>query len=367
MARHTVEALQRVAIDGMDRDALAGGDDADDAFAGQRMAAAGIMDGHARDQAPDADAGFCRRRAIRLLPARSRFARLAGFAVVGTRREQFVDDFRAGEASLADANEQIVLVLDLKGLDGPGNRLLGQPPVFLPERLVENPAAKFPVFVPVLDADEAPDPRSGLAGRDKTQPVRRRLLRLRGQDLDLIAVDESRLQRNHAAVDLHAGAPVADLGMDGIGEIDRRCAMGQRDQVAARREAEHLVPEHLELGVFQELVRPLGLLHDVEQFAQPAILRRIGLAFAVFRLLLVRPVRRQPVFGEIVHLAGADLDLDPVPVRTDHRGVDRAIAVRLRQADIVLEPAGTDPPGAMNRAERAVAVLNRVELDRGMR
>ena len=139
--------------------------------------------------------------------------------------------------------------------------------------------------------------------------------------------------------------------------------MGQRDQVAARREAENLVPEHLELGVLQKLIRSLRLLHDVEQLAQPAVLRRIGLAPAVRGLLFVRPVGRQPVLGEVVHLTGADLDLDPVAVGPDHGRVDRAVAVGLRQADIILETAGADPPGAVNCAERPIAFLDRPDLD----
>src|SRR5476649_1453433 len=45
--RRIGEALQRLAIDGVDGDALAGGDDADNAVSGQRMAAAGEMERHA--------------------------------------------------------------------------------------------------------------------------------------------------------------------------------------------------------------------------------------------------------------------------------------------------------------------------------
>jgi hypothetical protein len=58
----------------------------------------------------------------------------------------------------------------------------------------------------------------------------------------------------------------------GIGEIDRRRAARQRDQIALGREAEHLVLEHLELGVLEELLRIVGVLEDVEQLAQPAVL-----------------------------------------------------------------------------------------------
>src|SRR3546814_1689795 len=49
------EALQGLAIDGVDGDALAGGHDADDAIPRQRMAAPGEVDRHAGDETGDGD------------------------------------------------------------------------------------------------------------------------------------------------------------------------------------------------------------------------------------------------------------------------------------------------------------------------
>src|SRR5690606_27134310 len=49
------EAFQRLAIDGVDGYPLARGDDADNAVAGQRMAAAGEMHRHAGDEPADRD------------------------------------------------------------------------------------------------------------------------------------------------------------------------------------------------------------------------------------------------------------------------------------------------------------------------
>ena len=63
------EASERVAVDRVDRHPLAGGDDADDAVARQRMAAAGEMQGHAGDEAADRHAP-CRARCPRQRRAR---------------------------------------------------------------------------------------------------------------------------------------------------------------------------------------------------------------------------------------------------------------------------------------------------------
>ena len=64
---------------------------------------------------------------------------------------------------------------------------------------------------------------------------------------------------------------VADIGVHGIGEIDRGGAARQRDQPALRREAEDLVLEQLELGVFQEVLGVVALGQLLDGAAQPAI------------------------------------------------------------------------------------------------
>ena len=182
-----------------------------------------------------------------------------------------------------------------------------------------------------------------------------------GDDLDLVAVVQLGAQLDHAAVDLGADAAVADLGMDGVGEVDRRGAARQGDQVALGREAEHLVGEHLELGVLEEVLGVGGMLEDVEKLADPAILLALGdPAF-----LLVAPVRRHPELGDLVHVAGADLDLDLAPLGTDDRGVQRAVAVGLGRADEVFEPPRQHMIGAVDHAQRGVAVGARRRHGRG--
>ena len=94
--------------------------------------------------------------------------------------------------------------------------------------------------------------------------------------------------------------------MNGIGKIDRRCAPRQRDQLALGREAEHLILEHLELGVLEELLGVGGLVEDIDEAAQPGVLRRIGRRAA----LLVNPMGGDAALGLVLHLRGPDLDFD---------------------------------------------------------
>ncbi len=145
--------------------------------------------------------------------------------------------------------------------------------------------------------------------------------------------------------------------MDRVGEIDGRGAARQREQIALGREAEHLVLEHLEPCVLEEFLGSGGVLEDVEELAQPAVLR----AFRLGRALLVAPVRGDAELGDLVHLARADLHLDALALGPDHAGVQRAVLVGFRRRYVILEAPGHHGVAAVDHAERLVALLDRVD------
>ncbi|EKD60839.1 MAG: hypothetical protein ACD_54C00527G0001 [uncultured bacterium] len=62
---------------------------------------------------------------------------------------------------------------------------------------------------------------------------------------------------------------------------------------------------------------------------------------------------------DLVHLAGADLHLDPLAVAARHRGMDRAIAVGFRLAQVILEPPRHRPPALVDHAQNAVTIGDR--------
>jgi hypothetical protein len=66
-----------------------------------------------------------------------------------------------------------------------------------------------------------------LRGDDEAQPVAARPARHVGQDLDDVAGAQGRAQRHQPAVDARAGAVVAEVGVDAIGEVERRRAAGK--------------------------------------------------------------------------------------------------------------------------------------------
>ncbi len=78
---------------------------------------------------------------------------------------------------------------------------------------------------------------------------------------------------------------------------------------------------------------------------------------------LVLPVRGDAVLGRAVHRVRADLQLDRLAARADHRRVQRLVHVELRHRDVVLEPARHRLPVRVDDAEGRVAVAFGVDED----
>ena len=177
----------------------------------------------------------------------------------------------------------------------------------------------------------------------------------RGDDLDAIAVLELGPQRHELVVHLGRDAAVADVGVHRVGEIDRGRAARQRHDLALRREDVDLVREQVDLHVLEELGRVAARVLDLEQRLQPLVRAALHLRQRAALFVLVQPVRRDAGLGDAVHVARADLHLDRHAVRADQRGVQRLVAVQLRDRDVVLELAGHRLVERVQRAEREVA------------
>jgi hypothetical protein len=79
--------------------------------------------------------------------------------------------------------------------------------------------------------------------------------------------------------------------------------------------------------------------------------------------VLVERMRGDAVFGDLVHVVSADLQLDALAGGADHGGVDRAVVVLLRRRDVVLEAAGHRRPGRVGDADGGVTVGDGVDED----
>ncbi len=120
---------------------------------------------------------------------------------------------------------------------------------------------------------------------------------------------------------------MADIGVDRVGEVERRRARRQVLHLALRREDEHLVLEQIDLELREKLGGIL-LRVGLDELAQPCHLLPTGVAVPLCpAALLVEDVGGDPVLGELVHVHGADLDLERTPLGSDHRRVKRLVQV----------------------------------------
>ncbi len=75
------------------------------------------------------------------------------------------------------------------------------------------------------------------------------------------------------------------------------------------------------------------------------------------RPLFIFPVRGHAQLGILMHLFGTDLDLNGFAPRSQHDGVDRLVAVRLRVGHVVVELIRKMTMVGMDNPQRGVAVL----------
>src|SRR5262249_59627795 len=158
-----------------------------------------------------------------------------------------------------------------------------------------------------------------LRGDDEVEPVAARFVSGRRHDLNHIAVLNLVLQRNDLSVDLCAGALIADLRVNRIGEINGRGVARQLDDFPLRREGQDLFREEIELERIQKLARVRNVLLPFRQAPQP--LHRVVFAGIFAPALFVFPMRGDALFGYTVHVLGADLNLEMIALLADYRGV----------------------------------------------
>ena len=170
---------------------------------------------------------------------------------------------------------------------------------------------------------------------DEIEPVPARLVCRLRDDFDDIAVLEARPQRHHLAVDPGADALMSDIGMNGVGKVDRRRPARKRLDEPLRREGVHLFGVELDFEVLDELLRVAHLLLVLQQLTHPLEVPIVTLiADASF---LVFPMRRDALFRPAMHFYRADLHLERHAVLADHRRMERLVAVRPRHRDEILD------------------------------
>ena len=197
------------------------------------------------------------------------------------------------------------------------------------------------------------DGGAGLAGGHHALPGSDWRLAFGAGNIDLVAILQFRQQWRDMAVDLGSDRAVADIGMHGICKVNRRGPARQHDQPPFGGEAEDLVMEQFQLGMFQKFFRRIALVEQFDGVAQPVI----GAAVLCAADVLVKRMRGNAVDGNVVHVAGAHLQFDALAARTDHSRMQRAIIILLGRRNIILETSRHIRPFHVDNANHAVAIL----------
>src|SRR3954470_683535 len=312
-------ARQDRALGPVHADRPPGADDADDRVARHRVAAVGEAVSDAWGEPDEGCAGgLLRRGGSRPAQRDDAQGAVVGLLLAPQLRVERLEHGPGAERALADRGVEVVDAALVQRLQHLLEQAVGHHHLLRAGGALERLLALRQVLVALLAAKVAADPRPRLPSDDEPLPLRRGPGVLARDDVDLVAVLQPGPELDHAAVDLGAHATVADLGVDRVGEVDRRGAARKCYQVALGGEAEHLVLEHLHFGVLEEVLGTAGVLQDVQELPDPAVLP----ALSDLGVLLVGPVRRDAELGLLVHLARADLYLDLAVLGTYDRGVE---------------------------------------------
>ena len=115
-----------------------------------------------------------------------------------------------------------------------------------------------------------------------------------------------------------------------VGEVEHGRSFRKFQQIAFRREYEHLVFVQIHLELVHKL-QAIACFECCSYVVEPIVYARIALD------ALIAPVRCQTFLGYLVHALGAYLHLHPLLLRTEHGYVQTLVAVRLRHREPVAQ------------------------------
>ena len=152
---------------------------------------------------------------------------------------------------------------------------------------------------------------------------------------------------------------ITDFRMNLVGHVQRPRALWHFNNIAFGSKRVDLVGKNVALNALQKFIGALrfalqlqNFFDHVEFFGVLRLLDAIGLAF------FIGPVCGNPVFGNLMHIVSSNLNLQQPAFWTNHRGMQRLIAVCFRHGNIVFKTARHWLPVGMNRAQNGIAILD---------
>src|SRR5207253_4746569 len=190
-----------------------------------------------------------------------------------------------------------------------------------------------------------------------SEPVAARLVSGLGDDFNDVAGMELVAEGDHASIDLGAGATVANLGVNRVGEVDRCGLARQNEDLTFGRESVNLLRVEVDFQSGEEFVGIGDVALPLDNLAEPGeALLVLGGDGAV----LIFPVGGDAFLAHFVHFFGADLNFESLAGFGYDGGVQRLVKVWPRHGDEVLDTAGHGAPQVVDDAKNGVAVLHGV-------
>ena len=203
---------------------------------------------------------------------------------------------------------------------------------------------------------------SGLSSFDHLNPVSTRTKGIGiGDNLNHITRLEFGSQRHHTTINLGTCGLLTDLGMDGIGKVNRTWIFRQfLNSTIWCKDINSLWEDIFFYRVNKSLSIPVRGILEFHKILNPihsqSRLFRIYLALDAF---LVSPVSCNPVFGNLVHLLSTDLDFNR-PFRSINRRMDRLITIGFRIGNIVFETSRHRTPELVDVSQHSINVTMRL-------
>ena len=200
-----------------------------------------------------------------------------------------------------------------------------------------------------------------MGGDDFVEPGGFGGLSFAGEDLDDVAVFELGVEIDEFAVDFDAGDVATDFGVKAVGEVERKGAVGEVDNVALGGVDEDFVGEEVEFELFKvdlfafaeggggglDLGNPEEVGGEVLDFAG-------AIVFGEFLFVIVE-AGGKAAFGIFMHFVGANLEFDNLFFGCDDGSMERLIAVLFGHSDVIFDATAHGGVEGVNNAESEVA------------
>ena len=164
-----------------------------------------------------------------------------------------------------------------------------------------------------------------------------------------VACLQAVIKRHNLAIDLGTYALVANFCMHTVSKVQRRGACWQFVNLARRRKDKDGIAKELELDVVQKFLAVHAVLLQLLELLQPIELVGVGCLLAA-AVLLVQPMGCNPVFGNLVHFEGTNLNFEAFATWANNGGVQRLVQIGLWHSNIVLNAPWHGLPQGVHKA-----------------